>query len=369
MRYSSSFFWRLTVPLGLCGAGQRRRTRSRGGARTSRKRSTRRKTIAPNSKKALQSVPKKQRPGIAFLIVNMPAQRSRRRSRPTSCSTISTWPIQIRGQDAVGQDGARGALPQRRPPLRQRHRDARAVAARDDGTVPAAREGLHGPHRGGPGLNAGIFTKLKVRYSILRGRPDQSPSESIKSGHRVVHRTVDPAGRRVPQRRRARPAGRHSEVDRTSPAITPGSRSGTATGTSPAPASTTRTAWTAAGSLATPPCAKKDSIESAIYASSFKRTKTDISARLGRRTNQDVSAENVTDRYTRHARPVGSRCRTRPLSKKKQTRIFEAARDLRFADRQEVRSRTSTTCCSTHERRGPPCGLERVQGLEDRTRT
>ena len=150
-------------------------------------------------------------------------------------------------------------------------------------------------------LNTEIFKKLKVGYSTQRRAPNQSPKESIEQGKASCTglsiilvdacRAVCVPARLVGTPLWANKRGNHTWVEVWD-------RDWHFTGAcEPDPAGLNR-GWFVGDAAQ----AKKDSVEHAIYAASFRKTGTHFPLVWARR-NTTVPAENVTDRYTRKAAP------------------------------------------------------------------
>jgi len=277
----------------------------------------------PELEKTLQSAPKEQRPGIAFLIANMPAKDL----------TALKADFLLKNLDLAYQ--ARGKMPwskavpeelflndvlpyasvtETREPWRQEMMDLCAPLVKDCKTITEAAQAL----------NAVVFTKLKVRYSTKRDRPDQSPAESKKiglascTGLSIILidacRSVGIPARLVGIPQWANKPGNHTWVE-----IWDGDWY--FTGACEHDANGLNRTWFVGDAA----LAKKDSIQHSIYASSFKRTKTEFPMvwALG---VKDVYAENVTDRYT-----AGKKTQ----ADEQNQRIFDAAKDF-FDDGKKI---------------------------------
>src|SRR5207302_10385776 len=145
-------------------------------------------------------------------------------------------------------------------------------------------------------LNATIFTTLKVRYSTKRQKANQSPKESIDSGLAScsgLSVLLSDACRSVcvPARLAGTPNWHNNRGNHTWVEIWDGRWY--FTGAAEYDANGLDRGWFIGdGSKAT-----KDDPEHAIYASSFRKTKAHFPL-VWDRNSREVSAENVTDRYT-----------------------------------------------------------------------
>jgi predicted esterase len=178
-------------------------------------------------------------------------------------------------------------------------------------------------------LNAALFIKLKVRYSTQRNRPDQSPSESMKTGLASCTglsillvdacRSVGIPARLAGIPRWVNKPGNHTWVE-----IWDGGWHFTGA-CEHDPKGLNRAWFTGDAALA-----RKDSVEHAIYATSFKKTKTPFPL-VWAPNAKDIFAENVTDRYTagkkagEPKKPEGGKQTS--LSDEQRQQIVAAARD------------------------------------------
>ena len=164
------------------------------------------------------------------------------------------------------------------------------------------RQGLQDHVRSGPGVNAELFPKVKVRYSTMRNRPDLSPSESMKTGQASCTglsillidgcRSVGIPARLVGIPQWVNKPGNHTWVE-----IWDGAWH--FTGACEPDKGGLDRAWFKDDAA----LARKNSTENAIYASSFKRTNT-VFPLVWAPDVKDVFAENVTERYTGTKQPV-----------------------------------------------------------------
>jgi hypothetical protein len=146
-------------------------------------------------------------------------------------------------------------------------------------------------------LNVELFDKLKVKYSTQRKAPNQAPQESIEQGKASCTglsiilsdacRSVGIPARLVGTPLWANKRGNHTWVE-----IWDGEWF--FTGACEADKNGLNRGWFVGDAAQ----AQKDSLEHAIYASSFKKSKTYFPL-VWARNNQTVPAENVTDRYAK----------------------------------------------------------------------
>lgn len=286
------------------------------------------KANRPELEKALRAAPKEQRPGIAFLVANMPAKdltslkadfllqnldlAYQARARMPWGKTV---PEEIFLNDVLPY----ASVTEKREPWRQEMMDLCMPLVKDCKTTTEAAQAL----------NAVIFTKLKVKYSTLRDRPDQSPSQSIKSGIASCTglsiilidacRSVGVPARMAGIPKWTNKSGNHMWVEIWD-------RDWHFTGACEHDKNGLDRTWF----LGDAALAKKDSIDNAIYASSFKRTGTNFPL-VWDKDAKEVFAENVTDRYTRgkngpKAKAIANA--PRDLSHEEQTRAYEAAKEF-----------------------------------------
>ncbi len=274
---------------------------------------------------ALLSAPKEQRTGIAFLVANMPARDLTALKADFLLKNLDLA-YQARAKlpwsKAVPEDlFLNDVLPyasvtETREPWRKEMMDLCSPLVKDCKSITEAAQAL----------NAAIFTKLKVRYSTKRNRPDQSPSESIKIGMASCTglsillidacRCVGIPARIAGIPKWANKPGNHMWVE-----IWDGDWH--FTGACEHDKNGLNRTWF----LGDAALAKKDSIESAIYASSFKRTKTPFPL-VWAPDARDIFAENVTDRYTRSKQIEEPKTKPKLLSNEEHARVFEGAKDF-----------------------------------------
>jgi len=285
---------------------------------------TQAKANRPELEKALNAAPKEQRPGIAFLIANMPGKD--RTSLKADCLLKNLdlayqarakmpWGKTVPEELFLNDVLPYASVTETREPWRQEMMELCLPIVKDCTTTTEAAQAL----------NAAIFTKLKVKYSTLRDRPDQSPSQSIKSGIASctglsiilidAFRSVGVPARMAGIPKWTNKPGNHMWVEIWD-------RDWHFTGACEHDKNGLDRTWF----LGDAALAKKDSIENAIYASSFKRTGTTFPL-VWDKDAKEVFAENVTDRYTRGKNgPKPKSNEPRQLSNEEETRVFEAAK-------------------------------------------
>jgi predicted peptidase len=269
--------------------------------------------------KALNGAPKEQRPGIAFLVANMPEKDLRTLKADFLLKNLDLA-YQARAKMPWGKTVPEAlflndvlpyaSVTETREPWRQEMMDL---------CLPIVK-GCKTPTQVTQALNAALYTKLKVKYSTQRNRPDQSPSESIKIGMASCTglsillidacRSIGVPARMVGIPKWTNKPGNHMWVE-----IWDGDWH--FTGACEPDKNGLDRGWFVGDAA----LAKKDSVMNAIYASSFKKTTTNFPL-VWQRGGKDVYAENVTDRYTRAEQAD----KKRPLSNEEETRIFESAR-------------------------------------------
>ncbi len=248
--------------------------------------------------KALLDVPSSQRSGMAFLITNMPVRDLttlkadfllKNTELAYSARETMPWGKQIPEEIFFNDVLAYVSATETREPWRQEMMEICLPLVKNKKTITEAAQAI----------NAELFTKVKVKYSTLRNRPDQSPSESRKTGLASCTglsillidgcRSVGIPARLVGIPQWVHKPGNHTWVE-----IWDGDWH--FTGACEHDAGGLNRAWFVGDAA----LAKKDSVRNAIYASSFKKTGTRFPL-VWAPENQDVFAENVTDRY---AKPV-----------------------------------------------------------------
>ena len=193
----------------------------------------------------MAGAPEDQRKGMAFLVANMPDRdlKSLRADFLLENTALAykaraeaAWGRQIPDELFLNNVLAYANLDEARDAWRKELYELCMPLVKDCKT----------PGEAAQKLNAAVFTKLNVRYSTQRKQACQSPRESIDQGMASctgLSILLSDACRSVaiPHESPAPPYGR------TTQAITPGWKSGTEAGTSPAHVSRTRKVWTAAG--------------------------------------------------------------------------------------------------------------------------
>ncbi len=282
------------------------------------------KASRPELEKALNTAPKEQRPGIAFLVANMPANDLTSLKADFLLQNLDLayqarakmpWGKTVPEELFLNDVLPYASVTEKREPWRKEMMDLCLPLVKDCRTTTEAAQAL----------NAAIFTKLKVRYSTLRDRPDQSPSQSIKSGIASCTglsiilidacRSVGVPARMAGIPKWTNKPGNHMWVE-----IWDGAWH--FTGACEHDKKGLDRAWF----LGDAAFANKDSIDNAIYAASFKRTKTTFPL-VWAPGAKEIFAENVTERYTRGKNgPKAKTNVSRKLSNEEETRIYEAAK-------------------------------------------
>jgi transglutaminase superfamily protein len=269
--------------------------------------------------KALNGAPRDQQPGIAFLVANMPEKDLATLKADFLLKNLDLayqarakmpWGKKIPEALFLNDVLPYASVTETREPWRQEMMDL---------CVPIVKE-CKTPSEAAQALNAALFTKLKVKYSTQRSRPDQSPSESIKIGMASCTglsillidacRSVGVPARMVGIPKWTNKPGNHMWVE-----IWDGDWH--FTGACEPDRNGLDRAWFVGDAA----LAKKDAVMNAIYASSFKRTSTNFPL-VWQLKGNGIYAENVTERYTNAKQDTKSR----PLSNEEKTRIFESAR-------------------------------------------
>ena len=256
----------------------------------------------PELVKALEGVAVDRRPGMIFLVENMPATDLTSLSATFLIENVNLayesweeapWREQVSPDLFLNDVLPYACLTEPRDPWRSKLRELCApLVARCKTPGEAAHL-----------LNQKIFPLLNVRYNTARRRTDQSPAETIASGIATCTglsillvdacRSVGIPARIAGTRMWSNMRGNHTWVE-----IWDGD-------------------WHFAGAAEPDPAgldhgwfvrdaseAKRDVPAHAIYATSFRRT--GVSFPLAwRRRDQSVSAVNVTDRYSAKTQPAG----------------------------------------------------------------
>jgi poly(3-hydroxybutyrate) depolymerase len=250
--------------------------------------------------RALADVPKEQRKGMAFLIENMPAgdlTSLRAEFLLTNVNLAYKARNEMPWGKAVPEDlFLNDVLPyanvdEKRDAWRTEFYELCRPLVKDCKTPTEAVQKL----------NAELFKRLKLGYSTQRKAPNQSPKESIESGKASctglsivlsdAARSVGIPARLVGTPLWADKRGNHTWVEIWD-------QGWHFTGAcEPDPAGLDRGWFVGAAAQA-----KKDVPEHAIYAASFKKSNQHFPL-VWARSNKNVPAENVTDRYAKAAAP------------------------------------------------------------------
>ena len=250
----------------------------------------------PELEKALNGVPKEQRPGIAFLVEHMP-EADLKALKADFLITNCQLAYQARAEMPWGKDipeelFLNDVLPyanvdEKRDEWRKEFFDL---------CVPLVK-GCKTPTEAAVKLNGELFKKVKVGYSTQRKAANQSPAESMASGKASctgLSIILADACRAVcvPARLAGTPLwadkrGNHTWVEVWD-------KGWHFTGACEQdPAGLDRGWFVGAAAQA-----KRDVPEHAIYAASFKKTEQHFPL-VWARNNKAVPAENVTDRYAK----------------------------------------------------------------------
>lgn len=245
--------------------------------------------------KALRKAPASQRRGMAFLIANMPQGDLRSLRADFLLENVALaykaraelkWGRAIPEDIFLNDVLAYANLDETREPWRKEMFEL---------CLPLVKDCLT-PAEAAQKLNATIFGKLKVRYSTARKKANQSPKESIDlglascSGLSIL---LSDACRSVcvPARLAGTPMWANNRGNHTWVEIWDGRWH--FTGAAEYDAAGLDRAWFVGDAAQ----AKKADPKYAIYAASFRKTKTHFPLVWDAEARQ-VSAENVTDRYT-----------------------------------------------------------------------
>lgn len=265
--------------------------------------------------KALFTVPKGQRPGMAFLVANMP-QSDRTSLKADFLLTNTDLAYRARNEVPWGKDIPEDVF--LNDVLPYANVDEKRDAWRKDFydlCLPVVKE-CKTPGEAAHKLNGFVFNKLNVKYSTERKAPNQSPKESIDQGKASCTglsiilvdacRAVCIPARMVGTPLWANKRGNHTWVEVWD-------QGWHFTGAcEPDPAGLDR-GWFVGDAAQ----AKRDVFEHAIYAASFKKTNQHFPLVWAMR-NKSVPAENVTDRY---AKPVAKADTVRVL-----VRVLDSAK-------------------------------------------
>lgn len=290
---------------------------------------------------ALQQVPEAQRPGLEFLIANMPAPDLQNlgtayllENTRLAYAAFAEAPW----RDRVSQDlFLNDVLPY--ACANERREAWRKIL--HEKAAPLVQE-CASPGEAALRLNQRLFPSLNVRYSTQRRRPDQSPLETMESGRATCTglaillvdacRSVGIPARLVGTPSWADGRGNHTWVE-----VWDGDWHflGAA---EPDPQGLDR-GWFVADAAR----AIQDVRAHAIYASSFRKTGLSFPLVWARRVDW-VSAVNVTDRYTAKAKPADdtkARLMVRVLDGPQGARVAATVRLLNPTNGTEIASGTS----------------------------
>jgi predicted esterase len=245
--------------------------------------------------KALNGVPASQRKGIAFLIANMPDRDLRSLHADFLLENVALafkvrdevpWGRAVPEDIFLNDVLAYVNLDETREPWRKPMMELCLPLVKDCKT----------PTEAAQKLNATIFTRLKVKYSTERKKANQSPKESMDSGLAScsgLSVLLSDACRSVcvPARLAGTPMWTNNRGNHTWVEVWDGRWY--FTGAAEFDPKGLDRGWFVGDAAK----AKKDEPGYAIYAASFRRTKVHFPL-VWDRDSCEVSAENVTDRYT-----------------------------------------------------------------------
>jgi hypothetical protein len=246
--------------------------------------------------KALADVPRAQRPGLAFLVANMPdGDLISLKAHFLLTNTRLAYKARAEvpwGKDIPEEIFLNDVLPYANV---DEHRDAWRQEFYDL-CLPIVKS-CETPSEAAMKLNAELFGKLKLGYSTQRKAPNQSPKESIEQGKASctgLSIVLSDACRAVcvPARIAGTPLWANKRGNHTWVEVW--DRGWHFTGACEQDPKGLDRGWFVGDAAQ----AKKDSFEHAIYAASFKRTKIHFPL-VWAMKNKDVPAENVTDRYAK----------------------------------------------------------------------
>jgi hypothetical protein len=246
--------------------------------------------------KALESTPKDQRQGMAFLIANMPDRDLRALSAEFLLENVELaykarkqvpWGARLPEEVFLNDVLPYANVDEARHPWRKQLYELCLPLVKDCKT----------PAEAAQRLNSTIFGKLKVRYSTARKKPHQSPKESIELGVASCTglsillsdacRSVAVPARLVGTPLWANKRGNHTWVEVWD-------QGWHFTGAAEQDPKGLNRGWFV-GEAAR---AKKDDPLHAIYATSFRKTKLAFPL-VWAPDRKDVYGENVTDRYAK----------------------------------------------------------------------
>jgi poly(3-hydroxybutyrate) depolymerase len=254
----------------------------------------------PELEKALHAVPREQRPGLAFLIANMPDGDLRSLKADFLLSNCALA-YRARKETPWGADIPEDVFLNDVLPYANvdEKRDAWRKEFFDLG-MPIVK-GCKTPSEAAQRLNSQVFGKLHVKYSTQRKAPNQSPRESIAGGMAsctglsiVLSDACRAVG--VPARLVGTPMWTNNRGNHTWVEIWDHGWHFTGA-CEPDPNGLDR-GWFVGDAAR----AQKDSFAHAIYAARFAKTKLYFPL-VWAPGNKDVPAENVTDRYTNKGSP------------------------------------------------------------------
>ncbi len=250
----------------------------------------------PTLEKALENVPKEQRKGLEFLIANMPDSDLISLREDFLLENLALaykakkqvpWGEKISDEVFFNNVLPYANVDEARDPWRKEMYDLCMPIIKDCKTASEAVQLL----------NAKVFAQLKVRYSTGRKKAQQSPKESIDTGMASctgLSILLSDACRSVsiPTRVVGTPLWANKRGNHTWLEIWDGKWRFTGA-CEPDPNGLDR-GWFVGDAAQ----ARKDIPEHAIYAASFRKTKT-IFPLVWSPDQKDVFAENVTERYAR----------------------------------------------------------------------
>ncbi|QVL32011.1 hypothetical protein KIH39_24775 [Telmatocola sphagniphila] len=249
----------------------------------------------PELEMALNKVPKDQRKGMGFLVANMPSKDLTTLKAKFLLENVALayearnkweWAKKVPEELFLNDVLPYASITEKREDWRKEMMATCEPLVKEAKTLTDAVQAL----------NMQLFKKLNVKYSTQRKKADQSPSESISTGLASCSglsillvdgcRSVGIPARIVGIPQWANKPGNHTWVEVWD-------KGWHFTGACEADPQGLDRGWFIGDAA----LAKKDSKMSAIYASSFKKTKTTFPM-IWSPSNKDVFAENVTERYT-----------------------------------------------------------------------
>ncbi len=273
---------------------------------------------------ALRGAPAEQRKGMAFLVANMPERDLRSlkaafllENLALACKARKEVPWGARLTDEMFLDHVLpyANVDESRDPWRKEMYELCLPLVKDAKT----------PGEAAQRLNAGLFARVKVRYSTERKKPQQSPKESMESGKASCTglsillvdacRSVAVPARVVGTPLWTNKRGNHTWVEVWDDGWH------FVGACEPDPKGLDR-AWFSGDAAQ----AQKDSRLHAIYAASFRRTALTFPL-VWDPNREDVFAENVTERYAR-PRPAAAPAGKPELTAEQLGQIEKAAGDF-----------------------------------------